>query len=65
MKIIVRCNSQKLINMVAPYGANMSCERRWQVSHLDGSKYHDAYFVSRPTRKQLRDCRRQAIRKFA
>ena len=65
MQVIVRFNSQKVVRMLQPFGAKMTYERRWQVSHLEGDNYHDAYFVCRPTRKQIRDCRRQAKRKFS
>lgn len=65
MNCIVRYNFSKLIRMIAPFGSRMNYERRWQVSFLDGDKFHDTYFVCRPTRKQIRDCRRQAKRKFS
>ena len=64
MQVIVRYNFSKLIHMMRARGANMTYERRWQVSHLMGDQYHDAYFVCHPTRKQIRQCRRQAMKKW-
>lgn len=64
MDVIVRYNTSRMVYLLQPFGAKMTYERRWQVSHLMGDKYHDAYFVCRPTRKQIRQCRRQAMKKW-
>lgn len=50
-----RYNSEKLIRILLPWGSNVSYGRRWQVSFKDGRKRHyDYYFVTKPTRKQIR-----------
>jgi len=50
-----RYNSQKLIDMLQPWGSKMSLNARWQVS-VEGKngKCHDYFFVAKPTRKQIR-----------
>lgn len=56
MSIIAnRFNSQKVIEVLTPYGCNMPITRRWQVSFLDNDGQHrDYYFVCKPTKRQLR-----------
>lgn len=50
-----RYNSEKLIKTVAPYGAKMPYDSRWQVSVQDErGRAYDHYFVAKPTRKQIR-----------
>ena len=50
-----RYNSQKMIVMLQPWGSKMSLNARWQVSVKDNSgKCHDHFFVTKPTRKQIR-----------
>ena len=50
-----RYNSQKLIDMLQPWGSKMSLNARWQVSVEDkNGKHYDHFFVAKPTRKQIR-----------
>lgn len=50
-----RYNSQKVIQMTSLYGCRMSLTARWQVSFKDGrGRYYDYYFITKPTRKQIR-----------
>ena len=56
MSIIAnRFNSQKVIEMLTPYGCNMTLDKRWQVSfRTKDGKHLDYYFVCKPTKRQLR-----------
>lgn len=50
-----RYNSQKLIDMLQPWGSKMSLNARWQVSVEDkNGQHYDHFFVAKPTRKQIR-----------
>lgn len=50
-----RYNSQKMINMLQPWGSKMSLNARWQVSIEDkNGQHYDHFFVTKPTRKQIR-----------
>lgn len=57
MKLLAnRYNSQKLITTLIPWGAKMNFNKRWQVSFEDSrSRCYDYYFVTKPTRKQIRN----------
>lgn len=55
--ICIRFNSQKLVDMLQPWGSKMTLDARWQVSVVDGDGIHyDHFFVTKPTRKQIRKC---------
>ena len=50
-----RYNSQKMINMLQPWGSKMTYGARWQVSVEDkNGQHYDHFFVAKPTRKQIR-----------
>lgn len=50
-----RYNSQKLIEMLQPWGSKKSLNARWQVSVEDGNGHcYDHFFAAKPTRKQIR-----------
>lgn len=50
-----RYNPTKLISITAAYGSKLTYAARWQVSVEDkNGKYHDHFFVAKPTRKQIR-----------
>lgn len=50
-----RYNSQKLIDMLQPWGSKMTLDARWQVSVKDeNGQCYDHFFVAKPTRKQIR-----------
>lgn len=50
-----RFNPQKLITMTSLYGSSMTYAKRWQVSLQNKYGQHiDHYFVTKPTRKQIR-----------
>ena len=50
-----RYNSQKLINMLQPWGSKMSLNARWQISLEDENGHcYDHFFVTKPTHKQIR-----------
>lgn len=50
-----RYNSQKLVTMAKAYGSKMPYHARWQVSVVDhNGKHYDHFFVTKPTRKQVR-----------
>lgn len=50
-----RYNPTRLINIMAMYGSKMTYDARWQVSVEDkNGKFHDYFFVAKPTRKQIR-----------
>ena len=50
-----RYNSQKLIDTLQPWGSKMTLNARWQVSVKDeNGRCYDHFFVTKPTRKQIR-----------
>lgn len=50
-----RYNPQSLIDLVQPWGSKMTLDKRWQVTVIDKRERHyDYFFVSKPTRKQIR-----------
>ena len=50
-----RYNSQKMINILQPWGSKMSLNARWQVSVKDeNGQHYDHFFAAKPTRKQIR-----------
>ena len=50
-----RYNSQKMINMLQPWGSKMILNARWQVSVKDeNGRCYDHFFAAKPTRKQIR-----------
>lgn len=50
-----RYNPTRLINIMAMYGSKMTYGARWQVS-VEGAngRCYDHFFVTKPTRKQIR-----------
>jgi len=55
-----RYNSQRAIQMLRLYGSRMTYGKRWQVSLRDEDNNHyDYYFVSKPSRKQIRKLHRK------
>lgn len=57
MRIVCnRFNAQRTIELVKPYGANMSMESRWQLTFMDKrGRHYDHFLVAKPTRKQIRN----------
>lgn len=49
-----RYNSQKLIDMLQPWGSKMTLNARWQVSvESANGRCYDYFFAAKPTRKQI------------
>lgn len=55
MRIICnRFNPQYLVDVMQAYGSKLTLDARWQISVQDkNGKFHDHFFVAKPTRKQI------------
>ena len=56
MRIVCnRYNPTSLIEFMEPIGSRISYDKRWQVTLVDKRERHyDHFFVTKPTRKQIR-----------
>lgn len=56
MRIVCnRYNPTSLIEFMEPIGSRINYGKRWQVTLVNKGEYHyDHFFVTKPTRKQIR-----------